>query len=327
MRKTLQGGVELQLNKFASYTSVSYSYFGDLRMGRRRSHNFENWGLVTEYSNNSETFFNVDPVQNSNAEIQRNTGYDQADFLQKFFIPLSDKTDLNINLQYTTSSDIPRFDRLIERRDGNLRFAEWHYGPQKRLLLATQLKINPDKKWLKTGTITAAYQNIEESRINRRFESLDRTTRIEQVHVFSVNSDFSVPLAKEDNKVLSYGVELAHNDVSSSPKGETLEVSGNRITGITDTFPVQSRYADGGSTYTSLAAYINYRQDLSEKSTLNTGIRFTDTYLNAKWIDETFITLPDNDIYLANSALTATLGYVYKPTQDWQMNGVLSSGF
>jgi len=37
--------------------------------------------------------------------------------------------------------------------------------------------------------------------------------------------------------------------------------------------------------------------------------------------------LPDNDIYLANSAVTATIGYVYKPIKNWQVNGVLSSGF
>ncbi len=325
--KTVQGGLELQFKKFASFTSVSYSYFGDLRMGKNRSHDFDDWGLVTEYSNNTDSFFNENPVTNDDPEIQRNTGYDQTDFLQKFFIPLSEKTDLTFNFQYSTSSDVPRFDRLIERRDGELRFAEWHYGPQKRLLLSSQLSLNPAKKWIDKGTITVAYQNIEESRINRRFGTLDRTSRIENVDVFSMNGDFSVPLSKNNNRILSYGVEVTHNDVDSSPKGETLEVSGNQITGISNTFPVQSRYADGGSTYTSLAAYVNYRQDISEKATLNTGVRFTDTYLNAEWIDDTFITLPDADIYLANSAFTATLGYVYKPTQEWQLNGVLSSGF
>lgn len=325
--KTVQGDIELKFKKFASFTSVSYSYFGDLRMGENRSHGFDEWGLVTEYSNNTDSFFNENPVANPNSEIQRNTGYNQTDILQKFFIPFSEKTDLTFNFQYATSSDIPRFDRLIERRDGQLRFAEWHYGPQKRLLLSSQLSINPDKKWIKNGTITAAYQNIEESRINRKFGSLERVTRTEEVKVFSLNGDFSVLLSNENNRILSYGLEFTYNDVNSTPKGEILEVNGNQITGISDTFSVQSRYADGGSTYTSIAAYVNYRQDINEKSTLNTGVRFTDTYLNAKWIDNTFITLPNNDIYLANSAFTATLGYVYKPTKEWQINGVLSSGF
>ena len=325
--KTIQGGVELQFPKWASYTSVSYSDFGDLKMGKNRAHDFEDWGRVFEYSNNTDTFFNDEPVLNSDSNVQKNTGYDQVDFLQKFLFPLAEKTDLSFNFQYSNSSDIPRFDRLTEYRDGELRFAEWHYGPQKRLLLSSQLKIQPEKRFMHDGTITVAYQNIEESRINRRFGSLNRTTRTEKLDVFSMNGDFSVPLTTSKNRILSYGIEVTHNDLKSTPLGETLEVNGNQIIGIADTFPVQARYADGGSSYTSAAAYINYRQDISSRSTLNTGIRFTDTYLYAKWNDETFITLPDNDIYLANSAFTATVGYVYKPTINWQINGVLSSGF
>jgi hemoglobin/transferrin/lactoferrin receptor protein len=323
--KTIQAGVELQFKKFASFTSMSHSNFGDLRMGKKRSHGFEDWGQVLEYSNNSSSFYNESPVVNSDSNIQRNTGFDQTDILQKFFIPLSIRTDLSFNLQYGTSSNIPRFDRLTERRDGELRFAEWYYGPQERLLLSSQLELRPGKRFLNNGIITIAYQNIEESRINRKFGSLDRTTRQEEVDVFSLNGDFSVSLSKD--RVLSYGFEFSYNDVSSTPKGETLEVSGNDITGISGMFPVQARYADGGSSYTSSATYVNYRQDISNKSTLNTGIRFTNTRLKAKWIDETLIQLSDNDISLNNSAITLTAGYVYKPTTNWQLNGVLSSGF
>jgi hemoglobin/transferrin/lactoferrin receptor protein len=323
--KTIQGDIELQFKKIASFTSVSFSDFGDLRMGKKRSHGFKDWGRVFDYSDNTDSFFNETPMINSNSNIQRNTGFSQVDILQKFFIPLSKKTELIFNFQYGTSSHIPRFDKLTERRGGELRFAEWYYGPQQRLLLSSQLELKPEKKWLNLGTITVAYQNIEESRINRNFGSLDRTIRNEEVDVFSLNGDFAVPLSR--NRILSYGVELSHNEVASIPRGETLEVNGNQITGISGTFPVQARYADGGSSYTSSAAYVNYRQDISKKSTLNTGIRFTNTNLNATWIDDTFITLSDTDISLNNSAITLTAGYVYKPTNTWQINAVLSSGF
>ena len=325
--KTLQGGLELQFKKWASFTSVSHSVFGDLKMGIKRSHGFDDWGQVFEYSNNTNSFYSETPVVNTDPDIQRNTGYEQTDVLQKFFVPLSEKTDLTLNLQYGISTDIPRFDRLTERRDGELRFAEWYYGPQERLLLSSQLEIKPEKRWLDNGTITLAYQNIKESRINRKYGSLDRTIREEDVDVFSLNGDFSVPLTTSRDRVFSYGFELSHNDVNSTPTGETISINGNQITGISGTFPVQARYADGGSSYTSSAAYINYRQDISKKSTLNTGIRFTNTNLKATWIDETLISLPDNDISLNNSAVTVTAGYVYKPAISWQLNGVLSSGF
>ena len=325
--KSLQAGLEFQFKKWASFTSVSHSVFGDLKMGKKRSHGFDDWGRVFEYSNNTDSFYSETPIVNNEPEIQRNTGYEQTDVLQKFFVPLSERTDLTLNFQYGLSTNIPRFDRLTERRDGELRFAEWYYGPQERVLLSSQLEIKPQKRWLDNGAITLAYQNIKESRINRKFGSLDRTIREEDVDVFSINGDFSVPLTTSRDRVFSYGFELSHNDVNSTPTGETISINGNQVTGVSGSFPVQARYADGGSSYTSSAAYINYRQDISKKSTLNTGIRFTNTNLKARWIDETLITLPDNDISLNNSAVTVTAGYVYKPAISWQLNGVLSSGF
>ena len=232
------------------------------------------------------------------------------------------------NLQYSKSSDIDRFDKLTEYADDALKFSEWYYGPQKRLLISTQLKVNPDKKWLKKGTITAAFQNINESRIQRKFTSLERSYRDEDVNVFSLNGDFFVPIVKGDSRILSYGFEGTYNDVNSNAYGKTLDVYSNTIVGFTnDDFTVQSRYPDGGSSYTSLASYVNYRQDINKKTTLNTGLRIINTQLKATWLDATFITLPDFDISLNNSAVTATLGFAHKPSENWQLNSVISSGF
>ena len=324
---TTHVSTELRFKKWASFTSVSYSTFGDLTMGKKRSHGFSNWGKVPFYSENINTNYTALPSVNSDPNIQRNTGFNQTDILQKIYVPLSEKTDISINLQYSTSSNIPRFDKLMELKSGALKFSEWYYGPQERFLASTQLTINPAKKWLDKGTITLAYQNIKESRIQRKFGSLDRSYRNEQVDVFSINGDFSVPLTAEKNRNLSYGFEAAYNDVTSVAEGKTIMVFGNTTTGFSDIFNVQSRFPDGGSTYTSAAVYTDYRQDLSKKATLNTGVRLTNTRLSAAWIDQTFIVLPETDISLKNTALTATIGYVYKPTVNWQINSIISSGF
>ncbi|CAM1351932.1 TonB-dependent receptor [Tenacibaculum halocynthiae] len=316
---------ELQFKNWASFTSVSHSNFDDLTMGKNRSHGFEDWGKVPFYSDNLNGNYNENPIANTNQNLQKNTGYNQTDILQKFYVPLSKKTDLKLNLQYSTSSDVPRFDKLMELKSGNLKFAEWYYGPQQRLLISPQLEINPNKKWLNKGVFTLAYQNIKESRILRKFGSLDRSYREETVNVYSFNGDFTVPLAKQRN--LGYGFEVAYNDVGSNSYGKTLNIVNGEINGFNGYFGVQSRYADGGSSYLSSALYIDYRQDVTSKSTLNTGIRLTNTNLTAKWVDEQFIKLPDNDISVNNTALTATIGYVYKPSKTWQLNTVISSGF
>ena len=323
--------VEASFKKWASFTSFSYSNFGDLQAGKKRSHGFKDWGKVFYYSENVNGNYKATPTLSSNPDLQKNTGYNQTDVLQKFFVPLSKNTDLKINLQYSTSSNIPRFDRLTELTNqsdaSSLKFAEWYYGPQQRFLLSSQLLLNPNKNWIDNGTITMAYQNLKESRIQRKFGSLNRSYRKESVNVFSVNGDFSVPLTSDKKRILSYGFEFAYNDVNSNSFGKTLHIVNNTIDGFSGDFKVQSRYPDGGSSYVSSAAYVGYRQDVNSKTTLNSGIRFTNTNLKAKWIDETFIVLPNKDISANNSAVTATLGYVFKPNVNWQLNGVLSSGF
>lgn len=324
---TTSVSAEVRFKKWASFTSVSYSSFGDLIAGKKRSHGFEDWGKVFFYSENTTNNYSENPTENNNPNLQRNTGYNQTDILQKFFIPLSKNTDLKINLQYSTTSDIPRFDRLTEVSKGSLKFAEWNYGPQKRWLASSQLLINPNKNWLDTGAFTLAYQNIKESRIQRKFGSLQRSYREEEVDVFSFNGDFSVPLTSDKTRTLSYGFEFAYNDVNSNSFGKELRIENGKINGFSDDFKVQSRYPDGGGNYLSSAAYVDYRQNVTRKSTLNTGIRFSNTNLNATWIDQTFIELPNTNITANHSAITATIGYVFRPNKNWQLNSVLSSGF
>jgi hemoglobin/transferrin/lactoferrin receptor protein len=318
---------EFSSKKWASLTGISVNQFRDLKMGKIRKHGFNNWGLVPFYSSNTLTHFEENPIPNTDTSIQKNTGYKQIDLLQKFLIPIDLKTELCFNFQFSNSTNIPRFDKLNEYIDGRLRYAEWYYGPQKRFLASSQLSFNPNLKWLNEGKITLAYQDIYESRNNRNFDSLDKNYRNENVKVASLNGDFHVPLTKDNKRILSYGFETSYNNVTSQAKGFRLKTVGNQVLGFFDDFTIQSRYPDGGSSYTNFALYSNYRLDHNKKGTLNIGIRYTYTLLKAKWIDETFIQLPDMDVSLNNSAFSGTLGYAYKPTKNWQLNAVLSSGF
>jgi hemoglobin/transferrin/lactoferrin receptor protein len=78
--KTANAAVELQFEKVASFTSISHSNFGDLRMGELRPHGFENWGHQLEVSDNTDTHYNDEPVLNSDPSVQRNVGFQQTDF-------------------------------------------------------------------------------------------------------------------------------------------------------------------------------------------------------------------------------------------------------
>ena len=54
--------------------------------------------------------------------------------MQKFVYQANNNVRHSINLQYSTTNDIPRYDRLTDVKGGNFATAVWNYGPQKRLL-------------------------------------------------------------------------------------------------------------------------------------------------------------------------------------------------
>ena len=140
---------DISEEKWGSLTSFSFSQFGDIRMGTNRTHGYKDWGLSNYYSENSRHYFKAEQTPNTDPNIQRNTGYSQYDFLQKFLIQLQGNQQLLLNLQYSTSSNINRFDKLNESRDEMLRFSEWYYGPQQRLLVSSQYKLFPEKNGCK----------------------------------------------------------------------------------------------------------------------------------------------------------------------------------
>ena len=105
-------------------------------MGSKNSHGYNGWGLTNFYSENTNSFYKSTPTLNPDPLIQKNTGYNQLDLFQKFRFKLARQNYLSINLQLSNSSNINRYDKLSEVRDGNLRYAQWYYGPQKRFLFS-----------------------------------------------------------------------------------------------------------------------------------------------------------------------------------------------
>ena len=325
---------ELSFKNWASYSSISISKFGNLRMGENRKHGYDAWGLVPFYSENKGRKYVAQPTVNSNPNIQKNSGYDQVDVLQKFNIKLPKEKLLTLNIQFSNSSDIPRFDKLNEYKNGELRFAEWHYGPQKRFLFSPQLKVFPKKKLFYKGYFTLAYQNIKESRVSRKFEELNRSHQNENVHVWSFNGDFETQKSKK--RSIAYGFEWVKNKVLSSAFSQELILNGSQITGFSDPTSIPTRYPSAGSDYTSAAFYGNFKWDLSPKTTLTAGGRYTHTWLKARWepnggvypqwlFDSPIgnLTAIDNE----NDALTGSLSITYRPSRSWQLNFLASSGF
>ncbi len=306
---------ELSFNKWASLTSISYSNFGDIRMGTHRAHGYDNWGLTPFYSENSRYSYQVNPSLNENPNIQKNTAYNQLDLFQKFLVKLNDENQLLFNFQYSNSSDIPRYDKLIEQRNGTLRYAEWFYGPQKRILIAPQLKLFPQKRFMNSGRITFAYQNIDESRNSRAFESFIRKIQKENVQVWSLNGDFEFELNQKHS--FSYGFEATLNKVRSFAFGKELVVQQNEVVALKPSTPFPTRYPSKGSTYDSFASFVNWIWDLNNELTVNFGMRFTNTNLEARWKEYYNINALLEAVNLDALALTQTLALTYRTTEKY----------
>ena len=138
----------------------------------------------------------------------------------------------------------------------------------KRLFISPQLKIFPNKKYLYKGTIIAAYQWVNESRIQRRFESIDRINQNENVNIFSLNADFEAPKTRKISIV--YGFEFIGNKIKSDAF-ERVNIIGNTITQTQFLGKFPSRYPSNGSSYFVSAAYSNMRLDLNSKSSISLG--------------------------------------------------------
>ena len=310
---------------WGSITSISISKFGDIKMGENRDHGFNNWGLTPLYSENSRYSYYSEPSSNPNENIQKNTGYSQVDLFQKFLVKLGETNLLNINIQFSESSDIDRFDQLSITKGNSLKFSEWYYGPQKRLLISPSLKIFPNRKFMKKGVITFGFQKINESRIKRKFNSLNRSHQIEDLKVFSLNGDFDTSF--NDNHSISYGLESTYNYNYSKAYDQIIETQGNQVTGLSNKFAIPTRYPSNGSSYTSFASYVNWSWNMSEFFTFNIGTRLTFTGLKASWNDIISVNPQLSEVNLNSEALTTTVSIKLRPSKRVQINTVLSSGF
>jgi len=316
---------QVSKEKWGSISSLSFSKFGDIRMGTHRTHGYADWGLTPYFSENKRSYYKETATRNPDPEIQKNTGYDQYDFFQKFLYQINTQSQLTLNVQYSTSSDIDRYDKLSEGDQDDLKFSEWYYGPQNRFLAAAQYKAFKDRKWLRKGTLTLAYQNIVESRNKRKFGSLQRDTQEEQVNVLSLNADFDALPAEKIN--VAYGFEGTYNWVYSRGFSRVLSVQGNQIVGSDWPLAIPSRYPSKGSSMGSLALYANGVWDYTPKLTLNAGLRLTLSSLDAEWKKTALIDPLLTKVTLRSEALTWTLATIYKPKPGWQLNFILSNGF
>jgi hemoglobin/transferrin/lactoferrin receptor protein len=296
--------------KFAMVTSISSFNFGDLRMGRYGPEEYlRNWYVQRQDS--------VDVVVNNPApQKQVPTGYHQINLMQKVRYNPNEKWDIHYAFHYSTTSDNPRYDRLIRTEGSQPRSAEWNYGPQVWMMNNLTITNNAFNTVYDQLIIRLAHQYFEESRIDRDFNDIERRTRMEKVNAVSFNADF-IKSAGE-RSTFHYGLEVVVDDVNSTGTDEDI------TTGIVTTGP--SRYPN--STWSSYAAYLTYDYNVSRKVGLHAGARYNQYVLNADFSNNlAYYPFPYSDAHISDGALTGSAGVVYNPTEQWSLYLDLATGF
>jgi len=309
--RTFSANFDFSNSKWAFMANVSYSKFDDLQMGSM--HN--DYNLRNEYVNTIDGRDTI--IKNEDPRVQRYSGYDQISMMTKIRHKHSEYVDWEYGLYLTTSSDVPRYDRLLQYSDDVLKYAQWDYTPQQWLMNRLSVNMHNNASFYDNAIFTLAYQNIKEGRQDRKYRNDWLRKREEQVNIFSLNADFDKVLS--EGNFIYYGLEVVYNGV------ESQGIEENIVTQETET--ISSRYPDGGTKFFQSGAYLSYKKNISTVPiTLLAGARYSYVILKSKFTDTTFYQLPYSEINLNNGALTGSLGMVYHP-DDWQFNINLSSGF
>lgn len=306
---TAHADINLGWKKWSLLSSFSYSKFDDLKMGKNGGQDSYLRPEYVERINNKDSI-----VKNADPRIQRFSGYEQINFLQKVRFKPNPDWDFQYSFVYAGTKDAPRYDRLIQYRNGALRFAEWYYGPMLWRMHTLQVAHSKKTAIYDNARLVLSYQNYEESRVDRTRANNNRNRQVETVDAISLNWDAAKTIGKGE---LFYGLEYVHNKVGSF--GQRTNIATNAV------IPMVSRYPDG-STWSTAGIYGSYKVNLTPKFTLTSGLRYSHNTLDATF-DTTFIKFPYKNAELREGALTGNAGLVFRPADGWQLNGNISTGY
>lgn len=319
--KTAHADLSIGGRKLAWLQSYNFSDFDDLKMGSHYPGKYPAFGrrdsiIITRDG--------TDYVEaNPDSRIQRFSAYRQWDITQKFLVKPSERVTHLVNFQFSNSGDIPRYDRLQDKRYFNastgttLRYAEWYYGPQKRWLGAYELSVRK-LGFLDDFRINLNYQDIAESRQQREYRRYDRfDSRRENVKVAAFNIDGKKSWARHE---LVMGLDGQLNDVKSAASRRNL------LTGAET--KLDSRYPDGTNKMNYFGLFGQHLLKSSNgKWIFNDGIRLQLITLHSTIADNSFFNFPFTEISQDALAVTGNIGAVFMPEPGLRLTSNISSGF
>ena len=320
--KTAHLDFTLYKKKWASLTSVSISDFGDLRIGGNRSSKYDaNYALRPEYVIPGNATSEDEIVSNDDPLRLVSTAYTQYDITQKFKFQPSKNLSLIWNNQFSTSSNIPRYDALTEISGGSLRYSEWNYGPQKRFLSSLSLKYVPSaNKFYEKAQLIVAYQNVDEIRISSRYKSDLIAEQKENLNIVNTTLDFN---GKSGAHQWYFGADANYNLLDSKAFESRYADPLKREAGLT-------RYPNGSGQSISSGIYAQYYLIPTSWYKFNFGVRYDYNQLNVVFDQDNIFQWPDyfyDGITNRNHAFNSSTGVHVKLPQNFKIRALVGSSF
>ena len=287
-------------NNFAHITAFSIKSAENLKMGENRAHGYMNWGIYDFVTKGNE---------------QLNTNYNKYDFLNKLLININKKQKIYTNTQFSTTSNIGRFDKLNDIEDGRQKYSEWHYGPQKRFFQSLNMKTINYNTFFDYSDVLLSFQKIKESRHKRKNTDVFLSNRIENLTVFDLN----INLSKHFNRIkINYGL---------GGRRQNLNSVANKEDSLKNYFYNSTRYPSGGSSVNDAFMYSQFDISFSQSVKLYLGGRYNYNLLRALFDDTTTYSFPFERIENLNSSSSYNIALNFNVYKNTVLNLSYYTGF
>ena len=316
-------GLHLDFNiggrKFASYTSVSFNNFGDLRAGRSRNPFMPDGDGYIHRDYTVDHFNGQDYLRlNGKPWLQKGSGYHQYDIVEKLLYRPNDRVSHLLNLQLSNSGDIDRYDRLTDMKGKAPKFAQWYYGPQTRVMAAYTLSLE-NCIGADNASLILAYQNVRESRCNRKLYDPWLGTRAENVSIVSLNADWTRHFGVHR---LHVGVDGALQYLAST--AHATDINSGEVKAL------DTRYPDGGNHMHNIDIFASHVWEINSKWTLSDGVRVGFSSLRSKFTGTEFFPFlaeKYGEVRQDNPTYSISAGIAFRPTREWKLGFNIATGY
>lgn len=257
-----------------------------------------------------------------NPHRQYRSGYVQYDLMQKIRHRTPSGDEHLLNLQFSNTGNISRYDRLSLMSGGTAdrpepKFAEWYYGPQTRALTAYSYT-GKDRAGADELRLTAAWQFVTESRHDRQLGADERFDNYERVQMITLNSDW---IRQWDAHKLHAGADGMLSFLHS-----TADIY-NRATG--ETTDGQTRYPDGRNAMHSAEVFATHSWQGANGIRLQEGLRMGYATTYSSVTDTAAYPFFNTDAHLRRHYLTGSLSASISWTPDtrWRLSSGIATGY